>query len=394
MEQQFTAFFESGHRTPPRAAIFGRVGGKYPPNKYSVYLREHIFPAYKEVPRGSRRVLNKVLTKKIEQWMDQGGSFYFHDGSELLEPDKILPLLKRQLRALQQTNNRQAKREMEKSEREKSTKDKQRRRVNNRRAYMKKRNQHLVLCLGMSFPFRSGPVSLERVLRERQENTLQLHDARDLARLVKLEEVCNVRAMTVSMQVAGEYQNGRHVYGNFNCGRFLRRLANSIPRETYRRHFRQITLDYFWCPDGTWAAEHWGPNFFSKTIPALCNYLEIPNKEVKFCEKGFGIGCIYLPVNSTTLDGVTEFEGKLSKVFNLSITTNLSECMLFHGTACIDDKVMNTRLGKEAHQGHKYSRLGTSTMNLLNNKDTTTKVFPRLRSLLGMQAMIRLQRKA
>ena len=159
-----------------------------------------------------------------------------------------------------------------------------------------------VLCLGMSYASVSdqlkasgvdgesvmlNPISgVERAVELVRRNVLTEMDGRDLARILSLEESGEYSAYTVSLERGSLYDMGRHMTANFNRGRFVRDLlgrwgngrgsVNSsstvgklrIPSGRSIR-FREVYLDYFWIPPGSWAMTHWKRSFFQETLPEL-----------------------------------------------------------------------------------------------------------------------------
>jgi len=90
-------------------------------------------------------------------------------------------------------------------------------------------------------------------------------DGRDLARCLALEAHNDTHAYTVSME-SGAVYGTRHLNANFNRGCFVkeakRKWGESIK-------FRQIVLDYFWIPRGSWVMTHWSRSFFETTLPGF-----------------------------------------------------------------------------------------------------------------------------
>lgn len=148
----------------------------------------------------------------------------------------------------------------------------------------------------------NNPV-LQQSMQCVQRNILTEMDARDFLRVRQMEQVCQVRAYTVSQERGATYDATRHLHANFNrtpsfmyqLAKLLRQssqhdddnnnnndnddrrnrnaqhksTATSISSASTALSFRQIILDYYWIPKGTWCMEHWSKEFFSKTLPAL-----------------------------------------------------------------------------------------------------------------------------
>ena len=88
------------------------------------------------------------------------------------------------------------------------------------------------------------------------------------------------------------YDEDRHISANFNGYRFFKELdrhtvGGAIP-------LQQITMDYFWIPEGA-ICEKWNDGFFENTLSRLAHYLVLPQAPGATDQRGFGVGCIYLP---------------------------------------------------------------------------------------------------
>ena len=104
--------------------------------------------------------------------------------------------------------------------------------------------------------FHSAP-SVERCVELVRRNLLSEIDGRDLSRVVALEANNDILAYTVSKEQASDYHQ-RHLNADFNS-RLLVNQMHARWGESIR--FRQIILDYFWSPSGSWAIKHWQRNF-------------------------------------------------------------------------------------------------------------------------------------
>jgi len=91
-------------------------------------------------------------------------------------------------------------------------------------------------------------------------------DGRDLARCLAVEAHNDTHAYTVSME-SGAVYGPRHLNANFNRGGFVKEAKR---RWGANIRFRQIVLDYFWIPRGSWVMTHWSHSFFETT---LCDFV-------------------------------------------------------------------------------------------------------------------------
>jgi hypothetical protein len=126
---------------------------------------------------------------------------------------------------------------------------------------------------------------VECVLR----NILTEMDGRDLARCLAMEQCHKVDAYTVSQEQGAVYDDTKHVHANFNRASFCKLLRKTFGDGI---QFRQIILDYFWIPQGTWMMTHWTKSFFQNTLPLLVTLLEDPREQTK---TGLECGVIFLP---------------------------------------------------------------------------------------------------
>ena len=88
-------------------------------------------------------------------------------------------------------------------------------------------------------------------------------DARDLVRILSLEQQYNCDCYTISLVTGSRYRSDRHLRVDFTCPSFIRQLKEKFLNIS----FNEIFLDYFWIPGGTWQIEHWKDTFFKQNIP-------------------------------------------------------------------------------------------------------------------------------
>jgi hypothetical protein len=108
--------------------------------------------------------------------------------------------------------------------------------------------------------------------------------------------------------------------------------------------FREVVLDYFWCPDA-WAKEKWKSYFFHSTLPQLAKQ--------GLLEVG---GTIYLPFTPYVLDMATRYEDilKSNYVISAQYTDKLDQVSLWRGTEMCSDIEMLTIFQKDKRQEEKY----------------------------------------
>ena len=104
---------------------------------------------------------------------------------------------------------------------------------------------------------------VEQAIELVRRKALTQMDGRDLARVLAVESSNDTHCYTVSLERAAVYYH-RHMNANFNrksfCSEIKERFGEDIK-------FRQIILDYFWIPSGTWQFSHWKSTFFNTTLP-------------------------------------------------------------------------------------------------------------------------------
>jgi len=276
-----------------------------------------------------------------------------------------------------------------------------------------------VLCLGMSYASvvdqlkASGvdgesvmlnPMSgVERAVELVRRNVLTEMDGRDLARILSLEESDEYAAYTVSLERGSVYEEGRHMTANFNRGRFVRDLMcrwgngrDSSKRESGKTgksrgrivrsiQFREVYLDYFWIPPGSWAMTHWKRSFFRDMLPdlAVLGLLE-------------EAGRVYLPFCLHCFKEVVAAKKVLLKHYTVTFLEkkNLHEHSLWRSTQRINAKEMQYWLGKDLNQEELYCTFSAKSVKDGSedshvSKDDLLDVYRRIRNVEQVR-MIRL----
>ena len=244
--------------------------------------------------------------------------------------------------------------------------------------------RHNVLCLGMSYPcvdavlsiqegnlreiFHSAP-SVERSVELVRRNILNQIDGRDLARVVALEADNDILAYTVS-KAEGSYYEQRHLNANFNT----RTLVDQMHKRWGTTvKFKQVILDYFWSPSGSWAIKHWQRSFFNDNIPRfvtgnLLNFGDMENEHVFVSAKEANVAedyvtstaaVVYLPFCSHCLSQVVACYDKLSQYYAISFLRKdeLDEHTLWKATNTISPASMKGWLAKTINQEDIYCAL-------------------------------------
>jgi len=276
-----------------------------------------------------------------------------------------------------------------------------------------------VLCLGMSYASvvdqlkASGvdgesvmlnPMSgVERAVELVRRNVLTEMDGRDLARILSLEESDEYAAYTVSLERGSIYEEGRHMTANFNRGRFVRDLMcrwgngrDSSKKESRKSgksrgrvvrsiQFREVYLDYFWIPPGSWAMTHWKRSFFRDMLPDLA--------ALGLLEEA---GRVYLPFCLHCFKEVVSAKKVLLKHYTVTFLEkkNLHEHSLWRSTQRIDAKEMQYWLGKDLNQEEKYCTFSAKSVKDGSedshvSKDDLLDVYRRIRNVEQVR-MIRL----
>lgn len=125
--------------------------------------------------------------------------------------------------------------------------------------------------------------------------------------------------------------------------------------------FRQIILDYFWIPQGTWVMNHWGRSFFHTTLPGfvkegLLEFETIKMNKPKNNPGGVRVGVVYLPFCFHCVKQIVASLGILSEYYTISFvyTWELQEHALWAGTSKICPQTMQEWLGKQLNQEDVY----------------------------------------
>jgi len=225
-----------------------------------------------------------------------------------------------------------------------------------------------VLCLGMSYADIEAQIlkegyrpdilvttksSVQQVVECVRRRILTEMDGRDLARCIAMEEKHGIEAFTVSQEHGSVYVHDKHLSANFNRSGFVDSIIRHFGPDV---KFKQIILDYFWCPKGTWVMEHWSKRFFHKVLPDLVQVLEFP----KHSEGKMGHGVIYLPFCFHCMRELVANIGILKDYFQISFVykNGLAEHALWSGTNKIDPDTMQTYLGKKIQQEEIYCTFG------------------------------------
>ena len=224
-----------------------------------------------------------------------------------------------------------------------------------------------VLCLGMSYPDIHAQIETEGfrhdVLETTQTSILQVvecvrrrilteMDGRDLARCIAMEKKHCIEAFTASQENGSVYVEGKHFSGNFNRSGFVDSIKRQFGEDT---KFRQIILDYFWCPKG-WVKEHWTKRFFHKVIPDLVQVLDFPKQP----EGKMGHGVLYLPFCFHIMKELVANLGILQDYYQIGFVykSELAENALWSGTNSISPEIMQDYLGKNIQQEEIYCTFG------------------------------------
>jgi len=231
-----------------------------------------------------------------------------------------------------------------------------------------------ILCLGMSKPCVETQMDVEgyywdildhtspniqQAVELVKRNILTEMDARDLARCRAMEVRHKVEAYTVSQETGAQYQRSHHLHANFNRANFCHALEKNFDRPI----FRQIILDYFWIPSGTWMTHHWSKSFFHTTLPNFVKkgMLEFP-PESQYGEvpsptsRNLGYGVVYLPFCLHCVKQLIASIDEIEKYYKITFLykSELEENALWSGTSTIDAKIMQGIFGKNIAQEEIY----------------------------------------
>lgn len=233
-----------------------------------------------------------------------------------------------------------------------------------------------ILCLGMSKACVESQMDMEgynwNILDETSATVKQAvelvcrgvlteMDARDLARCRAMEVRHKVDAYTVSQENGSQYDKEYHLHANFNRSNFCGALERAFKKPT----FRQIILDYFWIPSGSWMSDHWSKSFFRITLPSFVKYglLEFPPESKLYDAKDplpstekLGKGCIYLPFCLHVMKQLIANVDEIKLYFKITMLykNELEEHALWSGTSTIDPVIMQGRFGKNIAQEEIY----------------------------------------
>ena len=143
-----------------------------------------------------------------------------------------------------------------------------------------------VLLLGVSFPsvaeqmekhgypedvLHHNETSVDQVVECVKRGILTEMDARDLARCIGTEKVCDVDAYTVSREIGAVYRYDRHIHSDFNARNFCNKLKGAFGDDI---QFSQVILDYYWMPTG-WLVTRWAKTLFQQTLPDPVSYTHL-----------------------------------------------------------------------------------------------------------------------
>ncbi len=219
-------------------------------------------------------------------------------------------------------------------------------------------------------------------------------DGRDLARVLALEANNDMLAYTVSMEKGAIYGK-RHLEANFNRPNFIK----LVRKEWHLKTFRQVILDYFWIPAGSWAMDHWKTSFFRTILPGLVeenmlNFGDVDKDSalVQASEENGSMdfifssaAVVYLPFCSHCFREVVASYDVLSKFYTISFIRRdqLDEHSLWKSTNTISPDAMQHWLGKAVNQEEAYCKIklqeilhGGGNANVSN--DDVIKVFKRI----------------
>ncbi len=289
-----------------------------------------------------------------------------------------------------------------------------------------------VLCLGVSYPSVEAQLKKEKISKRLQlfhpkpcveqavelvrRNILTEMDGRDLARCFSLESSNQTNAYCASLENGAAYSPSRHLCANFNRKAFTKECKSAFGNSIT---FRQIILDYFWIPKGSWAMTHWKPEFFQHTLPSFVkeNLLETTCVRsfltTKFdsaesrdntatvitatsLHEGGAYGVVYLPFTLHCVSRIIAAYKELSECYTISFMnkSELSEHALWYATSQINPDTMQSWLGKAINQEDVYCTFSLAEVTQAAYKDVTKEGI--LNVLKGIQnfndvRMIRLQ---
>ena len=228
-----------------------------------------------------------------------------------------------------------------------------------------------VLLLGVSFPsvaeqmekhgypediLHHNETSMDQVVECVKRGILTEMDARDLARCIGTEKVCDVDAYTVSREIGAVYRDDRHIHSDFNARNFCNKLKDAFGDDI---QFSQVILDYYWMPTG-WLVTRWAKTLFQQTLPDLVRYnmlsYPIRRRNGRRKEGSIDEGVVYLPFCAHVCKELVGAIEILKKYYAISFVnkSELSGHSLWKGTMSIDADVMQHELGKRLDQEEVY----------------------------------------
>ena len=255
-----------------------------------------------------------------------------------------------------------------------------------------------VLCLGVSYPSVQQQLLKENISKQLQllfpepcvEQAIELvrrkilteMDGRDLARCVSLESTNQTNAYCASLESGAAYSTERHLCANFNRKGFTKECIQTFGNIK----FRQIILDYFWIPTGSWAMTHWKPDFFQFTLPSfvkdnlletstICSFLSTKNRNINtsLLQEGGASGVVYLPFTLHVVTRIVAAYKELSECYTISFMkkSELSEHALWYATSQINPDSMQSYLGKNINQEDTYCTFSMAEVKQTSFRDVT-----------------------
>jgi len=255
-----------------------------------------------------------------------------------------------------------------------------------------------VLCLGVSYPSVQQQLLKENISKQLQllfpkpcvEQAIELvrrkilteMDGRDLARCVSLESANQTNAYCASLESGAAYSQERHLCANFNRKGFTKECIQAFGHIK----FRQIILDYFWIPKGSWAMTHWKPDFFQFTLPSfvkdnlletstICSFLSTKNSNINtsLLQEGGASGVVYLPFTLHVVARIVAAYKELSECYTISFMkkSELSEHALWYATSQINPESMQSYLGKAINQEDTYCTFSIAEVKQTSFRDVT-----------------------
>eukprot|EP00804_Cyclotella_cryptica_P020854 CCRYP_011476-RD/>CCRYP_011476-RD protein AED:0.04 eAED:0.04 QI:732/1/1/1/0.71/0.5/8/522/735 len=221
-------------------------------------------------------------------------------------------------------------------------------------------------------------------------------------------------AFTVSKEQGGPYEPKRHLNADFNSRTFLEQMKKQWGMGYGRKpiKFKQVILDYYWIPPGTWASNHWKQSFFKVNLPELVNQkllnygdLDTDTRYVSVSKDISGgdyvtsnAGVVYLPFCENCFVEVVACFNSLAKVFSISFLAKdeLDEHTLWKATNTICAETMQVWLEKKLDQEEEYCTLtrkklvhGSAIGSTTVTKEDVLTVFDRINNVKDIR-MIKL----